>query len=54
MRSTHITQAMCNVDQTMNQGLGQDLETGCPKLAIVKFWGILFLNGEHNVLRLQP
>ena len=26
----------------MSQNLSQDLETGCPKLAIVKFWGILF------------
>ena len=24
--------------------LSQDLETGCPKLAIVKFWGVLFFN----------
>ena len=26
------------------QGLSQDLETGCPKLAIVKFWGVLFFD----------
>ena len=32
----------------------QDLEIGNPKLAIVKFWGILFLKGSHNTLRLQP
>ena len=36
------------------QGLSQDLETGCLKLAIVKFWGILFFKGDHNNLRLQP
>ena len=32
------------------QGLSQDLETGSPKLAIVKFWDILFFKGEHNTL----
>ena len=25
-----------------NQGLNQYLETGCPKLAIMKFWGVIF------------
>ena len=27
---------------TWDQGLGQDLESGCPKLANGKFWGVLF------------
>ena len=27
---------------TSIQGLRQGLETGCPKLAIVKFWGVQF------------
>ena len=27
-------------DRYHRQGFSQDLETGCPKLAIVKFWGI--------------
>ena len=36
------------------QGLSQDLEIGCPKLAIVKFWGIQTLKGDHNILRFRP
>ena len=35
------------------QGLRQDLETGCPKLAIAKFLGIQIFKGDHNILRLQ-
>ena len=38
----------------IDQGLSQDLETGWPKLASVKYWGILFIKGDHNILRLQP
>ena len=34
--------------------VNQDLESGCPKLAIVRFLGILLLKGHHNILRLQP
>ena len=26
----------------------QDVETGCPKLAIVKFLGVHFFNASHN------
>ena len=37
-----------------SQGLSQDLETGCPELAILKFWGVQFTKGDHNILRLQP
>ena len=37
-----------------NQGLNQDLETGCPNLAIVRFFSILFFKGHHDVLRFQP
>ena len=37
-----------------NQGLCQDLETGCLKLAIVKFWGIQIFKGDQNILRFQP
>ena len=33
------------------QGLCQDLETGCPKLAIVKFWGVYFFRGNLNIFR---
>ena len=38
-------------------GLSQDLEPGCPKLAIVKFWGVNFFKpnkGDHNILKFQP
>ena len=35
------------------QGLSQDLETGCPKLAIVKSLGVQKFNGDHNTLRFQ-
>ena len=31
------------VDRGLCKGLSQDLETGWPKLAIVKFWGIQIL-----------
>ena len=31
------------------QGLSQDLETGCPKLAIVKFLGFQIFKGDHNI-----
>ena len=39
---------------TTGQGLSQDLETGCPKLAIVKFMGVHIFKGDHNILRFQP
>ena len=32
------------------QCLSQDLETGCLKLAVVKFWGIQIFKGDHNIL----
>ena len=35
------------------QGLSQDLETGCLKLAISKFWGVQIFRGYHNILRFQ-
>ena len=36
------------------RGLSQNLETGYPKLAIVKYLGVLLFNGDYNLLRLQP
>ena len=36
------------------QGISQDLETGCLKLAIVKFLGVQIFRGYHNILRFQP
>ena len=36
------------------QGLSQDLETGCPKLVVVKFLGVQIFEGDNNILRFQP
>ena len=40
--------------QLPKQGLSQDLETGCLKLAVVKFWGVQIFKGHHNILIFQP
>ena len=45
---------MTLVTEVSRQGLSQDLETGCLKLAIVKFLGIQIFRGYHNILRFQP
>ena len=37
-----------------SQGLIQDLETGCPKLASVKLLGILYFKGDLNIFKFQP
>ena len=43
------------VYSTINyKGLSQDLETGCPKLAIVKFLGVQIFKEDHNVFRFKP
>ena len=34
-------------------GLSQDVDTRCPKLAILKFWGVLFFKGDQNILGSQ-
>ena len=39
---------------TLQQGISQDLETGCLKLAIVKLLGVQIFKGEHNILTFQP
>ena len=36
------------------QCLSQDLETGCLKLAVVKFLGVQIFKGDHNILIFQP
>ena len=36
------------------QCLSQDLETGCLKLAVVKFLGVQIFKGNHNILICQP
>ena len=49
---------MCNTldegKNTTQQGLSQDLERGCLKLAIVKFWGVHIFKGGHKILIFQP
>ena len=49
----------CNILDNLSlkgayQCLSQDLETGCLKLAVVKFLGIQILKGDLNVLIFQP
>ena len=34
-------------------GLSQDVDTRCPKLAILKFRGVLFFKGDQNILGSQ-
>ena len=40
--------------KSITQGVGQDLEIGCLKLALVKFWGVQIFKGDHNILKFQP
>ena len=43
-----------NFISTTVQCLSQDLETGCLKLAVVKFLGVQMFKGDHNILIFQP
>ena len=36
--------------EDMDQCLSQDLESGCLKLAVVKYLGIHIFKGYHNIL----
>ena len=38
----------------LGQGISQDLETGCHKLAIAKSLGVQIFKGGNNVLIFQP
>ena len=40
-------------DLDLPLGLSQDSETGCSKLAIVKFLGVQIFKGNNNILRFQ-
>ena len=42
------------IESTFKHCLSQDLETGCLKLAVVKFLGVQIFKGDHNILRFQP
>ena len=44
----------CREGSCLRQCLSQDLETGCLKLAVVKFLGIQIFKGYHNILIFQP
>ena len=37
-----------------HQCLSQYLETGCLKLAVVKFLGVQMFKGDHNIFIFQP
>ena len=39
---------------TVRQCLSQDFETGCLKLAVVKFLGVQIFKGDHNILIFLP
>ena len=39
---------------TFKQGISQELETGCLKLAIVKFLCVQIFKWDHNILWFQP
>ena len=43
-----------DVKYWFTKGLTKDLETGRLKLAMVKFLAVLFFEGDHNILGLQP
>ena len=45
---------MFNLVYTYDKCLSQDLETGCLKLAVVKFWGVQIFKGDHNIFIFQP
>ena len=38
------------IKYTGMQCLSQDFETGCLKLAVVKFLGVQIFKGDHNIL----
>ena len=44
---------ICPGVNAYGQCLSQDLETGCLKLAFVKFLGVQIFKGDHNILMFQ-
>ena len=38
----------------VNESHSQDLETGCPQVAILNFLGVLFFKGDRIILILKP
>ena len=45
-----VQKLFSKVGQNTLQGLSQELETGCLKLAIVKFLGVQIFKGDHSIL----
>ena len=52
LRAFHLESIHRNIDKS--RALVLDLETGWPKANFVKFWVILFFEGDHYILRLDP
>ena len=44
---------MQDLEDNMSQCLSQDLESGCLKLAVIKFLGVQIFKGDHNILIFQ-
>ena len=44
----------CHEGHVYMQCLSQDFETGCLKLAVVKFLGVQIFKGDHNILIFLP
>ena len=49
-----VASALEGLKVTCLQCLSQDLETGCLKLAVVKFLDVQILKGDPNILIFQP
>ena len=49
-----IVHVLLECRMTLDHSISQDLETGCLKLAIVKFQGVQISKGDHNLLRFIP
>ena len=45
---------ICILSNHLDQRLSQDLEAGCLKLAVGKFWGVQIFKGDHYILIFQP
>ena len=54
LRSSPYLLVICASSVAVHQGLSQDLETGCQKLAIVKLMGVQIIKGDQNILSFQP
>ena len=53
-RGPGVTSGLGGRGNRCRQCLSQDLETGCLKLAVVKFLGAQIFKGYHNILIFKP